>query len=141
MNNLVVETPSESEQSILGLMTKKRLASQKLLDSLQKIVDELVEAKNIDNKLNIEAHANLVYTLLYIANNTKHKSLKKLCLDSLEGADKESLEELAKYHRQQGITMALFEIQNKIDLAKNLNSDLSVVVGEAYYAHLQKLLD
>ena len=64
--------------------------------------------------MNIEAHANLVYTLLYIANNTKHKSLKKLCLDSLEGADKESLEELAKYHRQQGITMALFEIQNKM---------------------------
>ena len=140
MNNLVVETP-ESDQSILGIMTQKRIDSQKLLDRLQGIVDELVVSKSIDNKLNIEAHANLVHTLLYIANNTKHKSLKKICLDSLEMADKESLEELAKYHRQQGIAMALDEIQNKIEFARSLNSELSAVVGESYYAQIKKLLE
>ena len=56
-------------------------------------------------------------------------------------ADKERLEELAKYHRQQGIAMALDEIQNKIEFARSLNSELSAVVGESYYAQIKKLLE
>lgn len=124
----------------LSLVRERRLKTKELHDRLKGLTNEIIAVNGLDDNFNVEAHAKLVYTMLYIANKTKSKSLKKICLLAIDDSDKKSLEDLAKYHRDQGINLALTEIEKKIQLAKELKSDITMVVGESYHNHIKKLL-
>lgn len=117
-------------------------ARKVMLATLQNQVAEL--EKEIEEgtvSVNPDAHAHLASVLRLIANKTKHRSLRRLCVEALNHADKGALEQIAKTYRRQGVNTAIDTIRAKVMQAKEMNSELTMLVGEVYITELQKLLE